>query len=876
MIGLYEGTAVIVQARLSSKRLARKALLNLGGMPILYRVLDSVRQLPAEHFILACDTNSKKEFQPIAESLGYLCIDGSEEDVLKRFCDVLAFIKSNFPHKHLKAIVRVTADNPFLFVQAAEASMRRYFELGEPDYFTYTGLPHGSGIEIIKAASLLKAASETEDSYAHEHVSPAIYGRPDKYRCIRETAPAVWYYPELRTTVDTAEDYEKAKEVYRYLSSHKKNMPFMPADIVEAVSYADRLVVFCPSVTPGRGSGHLHRVCDLTRALLGKLRCLIYIPESDYPNFSKSLLNSIPSEIIVNEFPKKAALIVLDRFRTSEDEMAFFKNRGPIIVIDEGGTGRKSADFILDILPSLRNGSSCEEVLSPDCSPNIFSPEFISLPVNRKKHFPLKTLRKGKRIHLDPLKTKVLVVCGGENSYRMTLPIAQILASLKFDVSAIDMNLSFEDIKQLEGKVKAFSRIDNLKERLYEWDLVVTHYGFTAFEALAAGCYVLLVSPTDYHYKLGISAGFTSFPQGIPSVMDFSDTFSKGIKIPALITPHSESKDLPSLIKKLSFGSQHLCPICGEDAAFEIAARTPDRTMAHCLKCGMYHISFIISPPKQYTKTYFFDEYKAQYGKTYLEDFESIRKQGMRRMEIIDKLYIDIFYRKREYSIFDGEKKILDVGCAYGPFVLAAKYSGWYAVGTDISEAAVKYVTDELKLPAFVSAFPVLPKTYEYIYQKRMTGNGFESVSRPIEDGGFAALSMWFVIEHFRDLDSVLKKVNDLLMPGGIFAFSTPNFSGVTGTFSPYKFFAESPTDHYSIWDAKTVKDQLNLYGFKVLKVVSIGHHPERFKWFKNIKKNGILWNIVMAIGMAISKLFKLGDSMEVYAMKQGRLEDIK
>jgi len=50
-------------------------------------------------------------------------------------------------------------------------------------------------------------------------------------------------------------------------------------------------------------------------------------------------------------------------------------------------------------------------------------------------------------------------------------------------------------------------------------------------------------------------------------------------------------------------------------------------------------------------------------------------------------------------------------------------------VGTDIGEAAVKYVTDELKLPAFVSAFPVLPKTYEYIYQKRMTGNGFESVS---------------------------------------------------------------------------------------------------------------------------------------------------
>ncbi|MCL6353906.1 glycosyl transferase family 2, partial [Pectobacterium polaris] len=171
----------------------------------------------------------------------------------------------------------------------------------------------------------------------------------------------------------------------KHLISNKKTVPFTPADIVEAVSYADRLVVFCPSVTPGRGSGHLHRVCDLARSLLGKLRCLIYISESDYPNFSKSLLNSIPSEIIVNEFPKKAALIVLDRFRTSEDEMAFFKNRGPVIAIDDGGSGRRFADFILDILPSLKNVSSSDDDSGSEWIPNIFSPELISLPVNRRK-----------------------------------------------------------------------------------------------------------------------------------------------------------------------------------------------------------------------------------------------------------------------------------------------------------------------------------------------------------------------------------------------------------------------------------------------------------------------------------------------------------
>lgn len=60
MIGFYEGTAVIVQARLNSKRLHGKALLDLGGKSVLYRVLNSVRNLPAECFVLACPEDSKK------------------------------------------------------------------------------------------------------------------------------------------------------------------------------------------------------------------------------------------------------------------------------------------------------------------------------------------------------------------------------------------------------------------------------------------------------------------------------------------------------------------------------------------------------------------------------------------------------------------------------------------------------------------------------------------------------------------------------------------------------------------------------------------------------------------------------------------------
>ena len=68
----------------------------------------------------------------------------------------------------------------------------------------------------------------------------------------------------------------------------------------------------------------------------------------------------------------------------------------------------------------------------------------------------------------------------------------------------------------------------------------------------------------------------------------------------------------------------------------------------------------------------------------------------------------------------------------------------------------------------------------------------------------------------------------------------------------------------------RQAKKQLERYGFTVKKIVSIGHHPERFPHAAKIKKGGLRWNILMLI----SKLFKLGDSMEIYAVKQGVLDD--
>lgn len=207
-----------------------------------------------------------------------------------------------------------------------------------------------------------------------------------------------------------------------------------------------------------------------------------------------------------------------------------------------------------------------------------------------------------------------------------------------------------------------------------------------------------------------------------------------------------------------------------------------------------------------YTRSYFFDEYRSQYGKTYLDDFDTIRNFGRERMAVIDRL------QKKFLPVFpDAHKRLFDIGCAYGPFLAAAKEYGWIPSGTDISEDAVEWVRDNLSVPAVRSAFPAFADSLLSDY-------------RP-----FAAVTLWYVIEHFEDLEPVFTKIRQLLIPGGILAFSTPSASGISARKNRRKFFDASPADHFTLWEPGRVRKQLERYGFRTVRIRTTGHHPERF-----------------------------------------------
>ena len=286
-------TIVAVQCRLSSSRLPQKALKTLGGQTVLDWTLSAMHLVPADGYFVATDKDSAEELSKIAQRNGFELFVGPLEDVLERFCLLIEKTGAD-------AVIRATADNPFLFYESAislceQFSRRR--ETGKCDYITWTGLPHGSGVEMFDAKSLLLAREQTSDPYDHEHVGPSLYNHPDKFVSVMLPAPAQWNFPNLRTTIDTPADYRRALAIVHKLSFENANPPYTSAQIVSVAS--DPAIfspVLCvPCVKKGRGTGHLRRCLSLATELGADL----FIPSDAYSNLAEipDLLNEAKSQL---------------------------------------------------------------------------------------------------------------------------------------------------------------------------------------------------------------------------------------------------------------------------------------------------------------------------------------------------------------------------------------------------------------------------------------------------------------------------------------------------------------------------------------------------------------------------------------------------
>lgn len=220
--------AIVIQARMGSARLPGKSLAPIGGRSLLARVVERMlhqRELPV---VLATTTLLEDDMLcEEADRLGVTVVRGSADDVLGRYAFAASLLG-------VPAIIRATADNPAVDLDAPLRTLDILLRSGA-DYVVDYGLPLGGTVEAMTTAALVRAAALATDGYDREHVTPFVR-RDARSRAVDALAPTTLRRPELRFTVDTAEDLDYMRRIY-----HEAGPAESPWPLDAFIAAADRL-----------------------------------------------------------------------------------------------------------------------------------------------------------------------------------------------------------------------------------------------------------------------------------------------------------------------------------------------------------------------------------------------------------------------------------------------------------------------------------------------------------------------------------------------------------------------------------------------------------------------------------------------------------
>lgn len=587
-------------------------------------------------------------------------------------------------------------------------------------------------------------------------------------------------------------------------------------------------IYFMPSLIRGNGTGHLRRSILWASELPGSI---LSVPEADKAGFfsfeeiEKLADGVLSQDKIERQLPQAVPhlpppLIILDRRETSSELLKSLPRGSRFAAVDEGSSLRSRMDYLFDILPGRQYKDA----------PNLSGITLLPGPSVKRDEFAKKL-------------EKLLITFGGEDPANLTETILKDFSTLKDDEESLPeiwVCRTASTPEFLPSWVKELPPTGDLKNKLADFDLVITSFGLTPFEALRAGSAVLILDPGSYHRELTANSALPSLGKGgVEILKERLTSFSVlaqscadfGLFEPSGVNEKEASFSLTNWLGILDFPLIN-CPGCGcTKGQHWVLERFIQRTFRLCPACGMVYQQRHLDDETEYGKEYFFEEYAKQYGRTYLDDFSHLRGLARGRIEILKKF-------------LPRGAAILDVGCAYGAFLTEAADSGFDPVGVDVAPSAVSWVQQELGLEAMLipaqglESFDILPKS-------------------PIH-----GVTLWYVIEHITDLKKLLEVFSKEQVRGDVLSFSTPNYDGVSRRRSRRLFLSRSPEDHHHIWSPRIARSVLSLYGYRIRKVRVTGHHPERFPG--SPEKGSLLFSI----WMIVSRLLRLGDTFECYAQK--------
>jgi SAM-dependent methyltransferase len=273
-----------------------------------------------------------------------------------------------------------------------------------------------------------------------------------------------------------------------------------------------------------------------------------------------------------------------------------------------------------------------------------------------------------------------------------------------------------------------------------------------------------------------------------------------------------------------------LCPACGGGST-KLAFAVDTYQHVRCLACGTLRVE---PPPDE-------AELSAIYS---IDGYDVARKLELR-------LRAEARVRSQQLVRL-GARSVLDVGCAAGFFLDAARESGLDVVGVEPGPSGADAVARGHRV--------------------------HQTWLQTVDLGGrkFDAVSLWEVVEHVSDPLALLQEAQRHLAPGGVIAFSTPSMSGLPALLMGRHFPMVNPPQHLTLLSRAGLLRLLERAGLRIRSLESFSnlHQAQVLARMERLPFGGSALAPPLArlcvAGARLMDRAGLGSEFEVFAVRNG------
>jgi spore coat polysaccharide biosynthesis protein SpsF (cytidylyltransferase family) len=205
----------IIQARLGSKRLPGKVLMDIAGKSMIQHVVERASAIEGvDEVVLNVPATDETALTPKIYHSIYGIID-QEKDVLGSYLHIAEAEKADI-------VMRLTGDTPLIDPELCTDVLNLFLAL-QKNFRTFcyvandtarSGYPDGLDCEVVSTEALRLAAAQATDPFEREHVMPWIRRHMMNYGILApwgtDLAGAKW-------SVDTTDDLKTVRAIYSQL-----------------------------------------------------------------------------------------------------------------------------------------------------------------------------------------------------------------------------------------------------------------------------------------------------------------------------------------------------------------------------------------------------------------------------------------------------------------------------------------------------------------------------------------------------------------------------------------------------------------------------------------------------------------------------------